>query len=294
MASSRHRSPAPQVVGALAPLSRRTAEFERERSHSRRGLYLLVALHRPRVSLVLLVHPRGRADGRGRPVDGDGGQQLIFGEASFDVAIAVAPGAVLLHYPGGETDGRVVQAVGESLRLCALHVRVGALILLPLLALPHVGLLGLCQRCSPLAEVGHRPRDRREMDADHAVGVAVAQVGGYACADVAAVRGEAGVVEYLSHQLFPERCRPGDFDAGLGGVVREAEAGQRWSDHVEGISRIAAVGRGIGEQRDELVHLEERPWPAVRDDERHRVGTLSSLVDEVYPQASDRRLVVAE
>ena len=53
------------------------------------------------------VHAHRRADRRGEPVDGDVGEDLVFGEAPLDVAVAVAPGAELLDDPRGEPGGGV-------------------------------------------------------------------------------------------------------------------------------------------------------------------------------------------
>ena len=88
------------------------------------------------------------------------------------------------------------------------------------------------------------------MDANQAVGVAVAQSRGYASTDISAVRCEARVTKYIGHKLFPENGCPDDFHARLCSVIREAETGQRRCHHIEGVPRVAAVGCGIDEQRD--------------------------------------------
>ena len=56
---------------------------------------------------------------------------------------------------------------------------------------------------------------------------------------------------------------------------------------MEGVGGVAAVRRGVGERPRDLVHLEERPRPAVADDERERVGPLALDVDEVDAEPVD-------
>ena len=43
----------------------------------------------------------------------------------------------------------------------------------------------------------------------------------------------------------------------------------------------------VGEQRDDLVHLEERSWPAVSYHQWHRVWPLAFLVDKVDSDSVD-------
>ena len=46
-------------------------------------------------------------------------------------------------------------------------------------------------------------------------------------------------------------------------------------------SRARRLLTGLGEQRYELVELEEGPWPAVGQQQRDGVGVVAALVDEV-------------
>src|SRR3984885_14638224 len=73
------------------------------------------------------VHAHGGADGGGEPVDGEVGEDLVFGEGLLDVAVVVAPGAEFLHDPGGEAGRGVGEAEGGGLGLGAVHGDVGAL-----------------------------------------------------------------------------------------------------------------------------------------------------------------------
>ena len=55
-------------------------------------------------------------------------------------------------------------------------------------------------------------------------------------------------------------------------LAREAEAGQRRAHDVEGVGGVAAVRGGVGQRFDDLVELDDRTRPAVRDDQRQGVG----------------------
>ena len=60
--------------------------------------------------LALVVKAHGRRDRLRHPVDHHVGQQLVLREPRLGVAVAVAPGAELLHDPGGQPRRRVVRA----------------------------------------------------------------------------------------------------------------------------------------------------------------------------------------
>ena len=111
-------------------------------------------------------------------------------------------------------------------------------------------------------------------------GLQQGQLLGDGIAPVAALRDVAVVAEAL-HQLGP---RPRDADrvpAGLGRLAREPVARQRRDHEMEGVRRVGAVCRGIGERLDDLELLDRRARPPVRDDERQRVLVLGADVDEV-------------
>ena len=65
---------------------------------------------------VRIVQPRRRCDRPRHPAGGDLSEELVPGEAPLDVAIAVAVRAELVHQPGPESGGRVVQREGEGVR----------------------------------------------------------------------------------------------------------------------------------------------------------------------------------
>ena len=85
----------------------------------------------PRRVEARVVGPEGRADRPRDPVQHHVRQQGVLGEASLDVAAAVAPRSEFLHDPGGEPDRRVGEAVGERLGLRALDPLVAGLLPLP-------------------------------------------------------------------------------------------------------------------------------------------------------------------
>ena len=100
------------------------------------------------------------------------------------------------------------------------------------------------------------------MDADEALGEAMAQHRGDERAPVAALRAEALVAEHVGHQLG-ERLRD----------LHHAEARLA---RLEG-QRVARQRRRhdrelLGQQRDQLVELEHGARPAVREQQRHGLG----------------------
>jgi hypothetical protein len=91
---------------ALEPLAWRGVDVAGRRRHGDGHPHFAP---RRRVAAVLVVEQHRRPDGLGHPVEGELGEQLVLAEAGLDVAAAVAPGAVLLHQPGGETGRGVVE-----------------------------------------------------------------------------------------------------------------------------------------------------------------------------------------
>ena len=99
-------------------------------------------------------------------------------------------------------------------------------------------------------------------------------------APVAALRPVTLVAELL-HQLAPEQRRALLSEAARRRNLREAVARQRGRDDRERVGRVAAVRRRVGQQRQDLADLVERARPAVREDQRQRVGPDTLLVHEV-------------
>jgi hypothetical protein len=108
------------------------------------------------------------------------------------------------------------------------------------------------------------------------------------CAPIAALRDVARIPE-TPHEDVPRTANPLEAPARFGRLRREAKPGQRWDDDVEGVLRLAAIPRRIGERTDELDLLEHRARPAMRDDQRHRAGVTRAHVDEMNVDAVDGR-----
>jgi hypothetical protein len=81
----------------------------------------------------------------------------------------------------------------------------------------------------------------------------------------------------------------GGIPAGFLWDTRESVAGHRRNDDVEGILRLPAERGGIGQRADDLQLLDDRPRPAVRDDERQRVLLFRANVNEMNVQPVDLR-----
>src|SRR2546425_8065499 len=111
-------------------------------------------------------------------------------------------------------------------------------------------------------------------------------------APVAALHREA-LVAQARHQLGKTLGDLFDAEARLAGLERERVARQRWRHY----------GEVLGQERDQFQKLDDRPRPAVREQERHGIYPTARLVDEVQldavqrhgelPQAVDARFVRA-
>ncbi len=113
--SARHRCPLTDVVEALRPLTRRGAigdELVIENGDCGWHCDEIIGAKRDSIPAVIEVVSDRGSDGLRRPVDHDGGEQFLLPESTLNVAMAVTPGAELLHDPGGQTYQRVVQPIG--------------------------------------------------------------------------------------------------------------------------------------------------------------------------------------
>ena len=106
------------------------------------------------------------------------------------------------------------------------------------------------------------------------------------CTPIAALRDVARVAEAL-HQHSPGARDAGAIPTGGRRLARKTIARYRRDHDMEGIRRATAMGGGIGERIDDLQLLDDRAGPAVRDDERQRVGVLRTDVDEMNIQPVD-------
>src|SRR5262247_150395 len=87
VATSGHHRPLLEVVEAFGPLPRWLADLVRKASYGTGHIDALPGLENPGVVLVLVVQPGGRVDRLRDPVDGDGGEQFVLGEAPFHFPI---------------------------------------------------------------------------------------------------------------------------------------------------------------------------------------------------------------
>ena len=133
-----------------------------------------------------------------------------------------------------------------------------------------------------------RPRRHRKCDVDaRAVrGIQGADRGGHRRSPVAALCAVARITQAL-HQLGPGRGDAIDAPAGRGRLGREAEPGQGRADDMEGVGRIAAVLGWIDQRLDHLVELDDRPRPAMCDDQRHGAGMRRAHVHEMDVEPVD-------
>src|SRR5215213_4168023 len=91
---------------------------------------------------VVVVGAERRADGAGGPVQGDDGEQLVAAEPALEVAVAVAPGPVLVDDPGGQPRRGVGERGCQGVGPGGLDGAVAAVGLVLDLAAVKVGLFG--------------------------------------------------------------------------------------------------------------------------------------------------------
>src|SRR6266851_5841125 len=187
MTTPGHHRPLLEVIEAFGPLPRWLADFVRKAGHGTGHIDALSGLENPGVVLVLVVQPGGRVNGLGDPVDGDGGEQFVLGEAPFHLPTAVAPGTPLLDNPGGQARWGVIQPVGQGLGFGALDMGISALFQLPMRTRFQERALGDRQfahaRLPARGCSGHRGR----VNANDLTGVGKTQAGRYSRAPVAAL-----------------------------------------------------------------------------------------------------------
>jgi hypothetical protein len=99
------------------------------------------------------------------------------------------------------------------------------------------------------------------------------------------LRSEALVAQHIGHEAREDIGNPFYTEALLSRSEGKAVAWQRGRYDSESIGRISAEARRVGEQGDDLVELEHRARPAVREQQRHRRRALTLLVNEVHIDA---------
>ena len=295
MAARRMAVPVHEVPVAPQRLARFRRRVRPVEGDARGGLDhgRAVVVRPPLVPGRLEVVAHGGDEGVRGPVEHHRREQVVLREARLHVAAGIAPVAPPFENPGAEADGRIVRHEGQRLRVERLHGHVRGVE-------PHARQLRpsrlargqrrqprVAEHPGPVVAEQVQPDRVREVDADHVLRVAVAQLAGDERAPVAALRAVALVAQHAAHERVPEVRRAPEVDAGHGQRRGEAEARQRGHDHVEGVGGIAAVGRGVAEGADHVAQVPEGPRPAVREDERDRVRPPPAHVDEVDGRALD-------
>src|SRR6202035_551247 len=126
MPAARGLGYAHDVRGALEPRPRWAADVAGEEREA--GRYFDPAGElRGRNRGVRVVHAHGGGDRPREPVERDVREDLVFREASFDVAVAVAPRPEFLDDPRGEPGRRVGEPERRGLGLRAVYRGVGTL-----------------------------------------------------------------------------------------------------------------------------------------------------------------------
>ena len=208
------------------------------------------------------------------------------------MAVAVAPGAELLHDPGEQPGRRVVERDAERLRLGRLLERVAGLLALELLHGGEIRLVLVGERApgpSGGSAIGMLRWMRRAV-----LRIERADPRRDLRAPVAALRAVARVAEAV-HQL-DERPRdaphvPAARARGLReAVARAATGATTWNAS----AALAAVRLRVGQPRDDVEELDDRAGPAVREEQRQRVRVRRARVDEVDRLAVDARAEVLE
>src|SRR5215207_359545 len=127
--------PALDVERALGHRARRMQNVARKRSERRWNVDSCVCWEWPTLMLPRVVRPERAANRARNPVQHDRHQQVILRESTLDIPAAVAPGAVFLHNPGGQSDWRVCEPIRQRLWPRALDRGVAALFAKPVVDL---------------------------------------------------------------------------------------------------------------------------------------------------------------
>src|SRR5215470_6922541 len=102
-----------------------------------------------------------------------------------------------------------------------------------------------------------------------------------------AALGAVMLVAETRHQLIPGIRNSLDAPAGPSGLGAETESWQRRADHVEGVEGLPAVPDRVGQWPDDLSEFNDGARPAVRHDQRERVGLRRPHVQEVNTETVD-------
>ena len=132
------------------------------------------------------------------------------------------------------------------------------------------------------------------MDPQELVRVGVAEPSGSNCAPVTALHAEFGISEPLRHQRRDAIGDLLDAEPLLPRRERQAVARQRRRDNREGIRRIAAEARRVGQARDDVEELEHRTGPAMQQQQRQRRRPLPGHMQKMQADVEKPGLELRE
>jgi hypothetical protein len=92
------------------------------------------------------------------------------------------------------------------------------------------------------------------------------------------------LVAQTRHERAPRAADALQGPARRGRLAGKAEARQRRADEMEGVARLSAVGRGIGQRTHDFQELDDRAGPAMRHDQRHRLWVRRAHMHELDVQ----------
>ena len=285
-------------ISTMSPRIRRTVDVFGEHGDRDRKLDLR-RLPRSRArgiaSTVFPVEARGRGRGVGEPIKRDVIQDFVFG-GRFVRILAIVPAreAGVHEHEGGETRGRIREAIAHGLRPGAHHHEVARISTHPVGAervedgVLLVGQAGRRGRATQErgSHLGRHGRRQVEMDGEKSGHGLARHLAGDGSAPVSALRHEVRVAEPL-HELGPYLRDVLGAPTRARWFSRKTVARDRRNDYVERVLGTSTMRRGIGQRTDDFQEFEDRAGPAVRQEKRHGVGLLGSHVDEVDVDAID-------
>jgi len=101
------------------------------------------------------------------------------------------------------------------------------------------------------------------------------------------VGGVAVVAEPVVHEAVPQVRHLRRHQPSGRRRPRPAETGERRDDHVEGVGRVAVVGRRIAERAEEMEILQAGAGPAMGEHQRARVRAAPGDPHRVHCAAAD-------
>src|SRR5262249_6982494 len=102
------------------------------------------------------------------------------------------------------------------------------------------------------------------------------------------------VAKHILHERYPQVCGPREIDARGSERCGKPKPRERWHHHIEGVLRITTERRRISQRTDHFVKIPERPRPAMGQNQRDRLGTLTQFMDEVDWYGTDCGFIMGE